>query len=104
MAIVEKQFHERRRPSKPVFVPAIVTSHGEIGPDFIRLMEWVTAAYKSTLKNAPPRADGRKPEYLTAVFRKHLREKLLVATAKGTARLLRDAGLSKMACRKHNRW
>jgi hypothetical protein len=35
-------------------------------------MEWITKAHKLTLMNAPPRADGRKPEQLAALFRKHL--------------------------------
>ena len=101
MAIMEKQFSERRRSGKPKFVPAVATTHGELAPDLIQFMEWITAAYKATLKNAPPRADGRTPAGLAATFRQHLRQKVLMAVAKGTARILRDAGLSKIACRKY---
>ena len=101
MAFTEKQFHDRLRLSKPIFVPAIATTHGELGPDLIRFMEWITRAHKSTLKSAPPRADGRTPEQLSALFRKHLREKVVLSIVKGTARVLREAGLSKSTCRKH---
>ena len=101
MAITEKQYSERRRPSKPKFVPAVATTHAELAPDLIQFMEWITAAYKATLKNAPPRADGRKPAELTATFRQHLRQKVLMSITKGTARMLRDAGLSRNTCRKY---
>jgi hypothetical protein len=101
VALLKKQFDDRLRSTNPVFVPAIATTHGELGPDLIRFMEWITKAHKLTLMNAPPRADGRKPEQLAALFRKHLREKVILAIVRGTARVLREAGLSKSACRKH---
>jgi hypothetical protein len=101
MAIAEKQYLEKRRLSKPVFVPAIATTHGELGPDLIKLMEWIVAAYKLKMEQAPPRADGRRPAQMTATFRRRLRERVLVAVMKGTARVLRTAGLSKLACRKY---
>jgi hypothetical protein len=101
MTITEKQFYENRRLSKPVFVPAIVTTHGELAPELIRFMEQTTAAYKYRVKQAPPRADGRTAKELTAKFRRHLRERVLVAVVRGTARVLRNAGLGKLACRKY---
>jgi hypothetical protein len=101
MTITEKQYIEGRRLSKPVFVPAIATTHGELGLDLIRFMERITAAYKFKMKQAPPRADGRGAKELTTTFRRHLREKVLMAVIKGTARVLRSAGLGKLACRKY---
>ena len=103
MTIASKQFHELLRTTKPTFVAAVATTHGELSTDLIHLMEWIVAAYKSSLANAPPRADGRKPEQLSAIFRQHLRQKVLMAVAKGTARILRDAGLGKTATRKYMR-
>ncbi len=56
MAFTEKQFHDRLRLSKPIFVPAIATTHGELGPDLIRFKEWITKARKSTLKSVEYRS------------------------------------------------
>jgi hypothetical protein len=101
MLILEKQFRENRRLSLPEFVPAIATTHGELGPELHQFLEWIIMGYKAKMKQMPPRPDGQNVADLARTFRRRLRERVLVAIMKGTARVLRTAGLSKWACRKH---
>ena len=101
MLILEKQFRERRRLSLPEFVPAIATTHGELGPELHQFLEWIVMGYKAKMKQMPPRPDGQSVADLARTFRRRLRERVLVAIMKGTARVLRTAGLSKWTCRKH---
>jgi hypothetical protein len=101
MAILMKLHREGKRHLKPLFVPAVMTTHGEMGPDLVKLLEWITGHYRRKVESEGPRADGQDAADLTTAFRQRSRERLLVAIAKGTAAALRAAGLSKMACHKY---
>jgi hypothetical protein len=101
MAILMKLHREGKRRLKPLFVPAVMTTHGEMGPDLVKLLEWITEHYRRRVESEGPRADGQDTADLTTAFRKRSRERLFVTIAKGTADVLRAAGLSKMACHKY---
>jgi hypothetical protein len=85
------------RKEEPVFVPLVVTTHGEMGLAMVKHQEWVTGVYKAKVAQDGldhPREDGVSPKQLTSVFRTEFRTSVQVAVAKGVAQMLSEAGMS----------
>ena len=60
IAIAEKQFQTRTRMQKPIFWAGVASTYGELGPDTIKLQEWLTSIYGRKLTREGPRPDGEK--------------------------------------------
>ena len=103
LAVAQKQIETGKRINKPIFVPAICTTHGEFGQGFIHIQEWLVKRFKARITLEGDRDDGIKPDQLTAQYRQRIRSSILVAMVKGQAQMLCSAGLHDMTCRRNNR-
>jgi hypothetical protein len=90
-AMVERQVLAGRR-TAPLILPAVVTTHGEFCPGTVQLQEWLVERYRARLRLEGDRDDGEEEDDLITAFRCELRAALLVAVAKGTAKMLAVAG------------
>ena len=104
MEILHQQFRTHKRTVDPEFMPAAFTTHGQMGPKAIQLIEYICAAW--TLKvakqhEAAARPDGQRIEEITAAFRRDLKTELQVAIAQGWATQQNAAGLPAGACGKY---
>ena len=101
IAVAEKQFQTKRRMQKPIFWAAVASTYGELGPETIKLQEWLTSTYGRKLAREGPRPDGMKNVKLTAAYRNDFRERIIMAVAKGQSKMLTTCGLPAITCRKH---
>jgi hypothetical protein len=96
MAMVGRRQHLKGlRKKEPLFVPLVVTTHGEMGLAMIAHQEWVTGVYRDKVINeglVHEREDGVSAVQLTATFRTAFRTGVQVAIAKGLAQMLAEAG------------
>ena len=78
-----------------MFLAAVVSNLGAFGVETMKLIEWVTSAYKEKLKRDYPdgRADGRSYESLTAEFRRDYRAAIATVIARGVADKFLHSGL-----------
>ena len=91
-AMVERQVLAGLRTAAPLFLPAVISTHGEFCPGTVQLQEWLVEQFRARLRLEGERADGESEDDLITAFRCELRAALLVATAKGTAEMLAVAG------------
>jgi hypothetical protein len=91
-AMVERQVLAGLRTAAPLFLPAVISTHGEFCPGTVQLQEWLVEQFRARLRLEGERADGENEDDLITAFRCELRAALLVATAKGTAEMLAVAG------------
>jgi hypothetical protein len=90
--MVERQALDGLRTAAPLILPVIISTHGELCPGTVQLQEWLTKRYRARLRLEGDRDDGEKEDDLVTAFRCWLRASLLVAVAKGTAKILAVAG------------
>jgi hypothetical protein len=91
-AMVQRQILDGLRTAAPLILPVVVSTHGEFCPGTVQLQEWLVQQYRARLRLEGEREDGEKEDDLITSFRCELRAALLVATAKGTAKMLTVAG------------
>ena len=100
-ALAEQQALDGLRAAAPTILPVAVSSHGEFCPAAVRMQEWLTRKYRERLLLEGDRDDGEKTEDLTATFRREFRSSLLVASCKGLADMLLNAGTPFTGKRAH---
>ena len=93
ITIAKKQVENGRRHCEPKFWACVATTHWELGLEAIKLQEYLTWNYGKKLAMEGHRDNGKKISTLTAQFRNDFRLKIVVAVAKGQARMLNTAGL-----------
>jgi hypothetical protein len=91
MEILGTQVAGNRRQSMPKLVPGVVTHMGELGPDFIGLIETVTGQAGLRFKKGPM-SRGLSKARFTAVFRTRFKDNLLAVNAEGFGQALVAAG------------
>jgi hypothetical protein len=83
----------KNRPT-PVFYPALMTHSGEISNSAIKLIEWLSAAYRHQTK-AIKFMDGITPKRRVGLFRQRLKDNLMALVANGFGRTLKEAGMDR---------
>ena len=101
VTIAAKQAADGKRPHPPKFFAATVSTYGEFGPDLLALQERLTAAYGRRLLREGPRDGGTQRQALTATFRNKFRFRVLIAVARGVAKMCNEVGLDKKSCKKY---
>lgn len=102
MNVVRKQKLDGKRHNLPAFRAAVVSSLGEFGKELVMLQEWITSCYARKIVGEGHRDDGEKIEDLTAKFRRKFRTAIVVAVARGQARMLNTQGLPAGCIKKVN--
>ena len=95
MTVANNQVMAGRRSKAPVLLAAVVSNLGAFGEETMKLIEWVTSAYKENLKRDFPdgRADGRSYESLNAEFRRDYWTAIGTVIARGVADKFLHSGL-----------
>jgi hypothetical protein len=78
----------------PQFFAALITHSGELSNDLIKLVEWVTAAYRYSMSGTPF-FDGISPKRRVGLFRQRFKDNLMVVLANGFGRSLTDVGVDR---------
>jgi hypothetical protein len=87
--------HQKRlgtRQGSHEFVPAICTHYGELGSPFFNLIEWMTGQYKRHCRGVV-RADGRAERFVTADYRRRLKDAIFARIATGFGGMLDSVGI-----------
>ena len=101
--IARKQHQDGRRAKEPVFYAAVATTLGEIGEEFVKLQEFVCSAYGRHMIRQGDRDDRSTILECTTNFRRKFRERIIMAMAKGHARIVNECGLPMQCCKKNSR-
>ena len=91
MQLAQQQANSGRRPSTPQLYAAVVTHLGELSPDFLRLIEKITAVAGSSYRPGPLN-DGAPRKTFTGRFRTRIKDCVMATNARGFGRALRSAG------------
>ena len=91
MQLAQHQALAGKRTNTPTLSAAVVTHLGELSPDFINLIEKITAAAAAGYRPGPLN-NGAPRKTFTARFRTRLKDSIMVANARGFGRALRSAG------------
>ena len=94
--IAQVQYQARKRPDELRFVPCVMSHRGEMGPDFIQLIESIAVRMKSIAKQ-PHYFDGLSPPQASAQMRTLIKDRLAAAMAKGWGKQLFCAGFNDYA-------
>ena len=92
MVLIKRQLEARMRETMPKLVPGVITHLGELGPDFIRLIETLTAEAGKQFRPTAPMSMGWTKAKHTALYRTRFKDALLCANASGFGRALLAAG------------
>ena len=84
-----------RNPGSFEFCAGIVSHTGECAPAVFNLIEWMARCYKRKLPTDPPRYDDLSPAFLTAAYRRSLKDGLSAAVVRGFGDMLLSAGLAR---------
>ena len=95
LAVAHKQIETKKRTRKPVFLPTVVTTLGEMNKEAVRLQEWIVMVYGRRLLRQEAQDDGIPIKTKTAILRNKFRTAIQMAVAKGTANMILTCGLSK---------
>jgi hypothetical protein len=87
-------FNAAKNKPAPVFFPALATHSGEISNGAMRLIEWLTDAYRHNEKGTAY-FDGIPPKRRAGLFRQRLKDNLMVLIANGFGRTLKEAGMDR---------
>ena len=102
ITIAKKQVKNGMRHCGPKFGGCVATTHGELGLETIKLQEYLTWNYGKKLAMEGHRDNGKKISTLTAEYRNDFRVKIMMAIAKGQARMLNTTGLPMGTCKKYS--
>ena len=77
LAVAYKQVETKKRTRRPVFMPVVVTTYGEVCNAAIHLQEWIVMAYGRKLLRQGPPDDGIPVKTKTAILRNKFRNAIL---------------------------
>jgi hypothetical protein len=92
LVLIKRQLEAHMRDVMPKLVPGVITHLGELGPDFIVLIETLTAEAGRQFRPTAPAAMGMTKAKFTAMYRTRFKDALLCANASGFGRALLAAG------------
>jgi hypothetical protein len=91
MELAGNQVKNRKRKALPKLVPAVMTHTGELGPEFISLIETLTNVAAKQFRKGPLTRGISRARH-TAIYRTKLKDALLCANATGFGQALIAAG------------
>ena len=83
---------DKQRQHAPKFFPAAMDTFGRFGVEFKSLIETIVKRRKLEISREPPRMDGRSPKWVADRFRADFGTDLIIAMARGNARMILRSG------------